>query len=190
MITFSTPAKFGLLALLLCSGLNAQAQARKVAATTPAPVAAPAAVEAAPTATPLRAGTLIVLETTSPVSSKDAQVGQTVSVRVKYDVMVKGRAVIKAGSAGSAQVVGAAHRKGMGKEGILSIKPSVVQAVDGQMVPLSGNAVGSSGDDSKGAAIGLAVAVSPLFLLKKGKDATIPAGYEMQASVANDLEIE
>ena len=40
------------------------------------------------------------------------------------------------------------------------------------------------------AAVALAVAVSPLFLLKKGKDATIPPGYELQAAVANEVEIE
>ncbi|GAB3845194.1 hypothetical protein GCM10028822_03310 [Hymenobacter terrigena] len=144
----------------------------------------------APKPTVLKTGTLVVLETTSPLSSKDAQVGQSVSLRVKFDVVIKGRTVIKAGAAGSAQVVGAEHRKGMGKEGSLSIKPSVVQAVDGQMVPLSSNAVGQAGSDTKGATIGLAVALSPLFLLKKGKDATIPPGYEMQANVATDIEIE
>jgi hypothetical protein len=138
----------------------------------------------------LRPGTLIVLETTNPLSSKDAQVGQSVSLRVKYDVMVNGRAVIKAGAPGSAQVTAAEQRKGMGKEGSLSIKPTVVQAVDGQMVPLSGNGVGQNGEDAKGGTIALAVVVSPLFLLKKGKDAVIPAGYEMQANVASETIVE
>lgn len=138
----------------------------------------------------LKAGTLVVLETSNPLSSKDAQAGQSVSLRVKYDVMVSGRAVIKAGAPGSAQVVAAEQRKGLGKEGTLSIKPTVVQAVDGQMIPLSGNGVGQSGQDTKGGTIALAVVVSPLFLLKKGKDATIPAGYEMQATVASETVVE
>ncbi len=144
----------------------------------------------APKGSLLRAGTLVVLETTNALSSNDAQMGQNVSLRVKYDVMVNGRAVIKAGAPGSAQVVTAEKRKGMGKEGSLSIKPSVVQAVDGQMIPLTGSSTSSAGADSKGAAIGLAVVVSPLFLLKKGKDATIPAGYELQGSVATESTIQ
>ncbi|WP_310398172.1 hypothetical protein [Hymenobacter sp.] len=144
----------------------------------------------APARTVLKAGTLVVLETTTLLSSRDAQTGQTVGLRVKYDVMVSGRAVIKAGASGSAQVTSAEQRKGMGKEGSLAIKPTVVQAVDGQMVPLTGSGNTSAGNDTKGAAIGLAVVVSPLFLLKKGKDATIPAGYEMQASVASETTIE
>lgn len=52
----------------------------------------------------LAAGTIVILETTAPVSSKDAQVGQSIGVRVKYDVVVKGKTLIKAGAAGSAQV--------------------------------------------------------------------------------------
>ncbi|GAA3948031.1 hypothetical protein GCM10022406_32320 [Hymenobacter algoricola] len=144
----------------------------------------------APKGTLLRAGTLIVLETTNPLSSRDAQMGQNVSLRVKYDVMVSGRAVIKAGAPGSAQVINAEQRKGMGKEGSLAIRPSVVQAVDGQMIPLTGSGTSSAGTDTKGAAIGLAVVVSPLFLLKKGKDATIAAGYELQGSVASETTIE
>ncbi|MCC3156926.1 hypothetical protein LJ737_06740 [Hymenobacter sp. 15J16-1T3B] len=140
--------------------------------------------------TTLKAGTLVVLETSNPLSSKDAQVGQSVTLRVKYDVMINGRAVIKAGAPGSAQVVAAEQRKGLGKEGSLSIRPTVVQAVDGQMVPLTGNGVGQNGDDTKGGTIALAVVVSPLFLLKKGKDATIPAGYEMQANVASETVIQ
>lgn len=149
------------------------------------------AIEAhAPMRTVLRAGTLVVLETTNVLSSKDAQMGQSVGLRVKYDVMINGRAVIKAGAPGSAQVTAAEHRKGMGKEGSLAIKPSVVQAVDGQMVPLTGAGSGSAGTDTKGATIGLAVVVSPLFLLKKGKDATIPAGYEMQANVASETVVQ
>jgi len=144
----------------------------------------------APKGTLLRAGTLVVLETSNTLSSNDAQMGQNVSLRVKYDVMVSGRAVIKAGAPGSAQVVTAERRKGMGKEGSLAIKPTVVQAADGQMIPLTGSSSNSAGDDKKGAAIGLAVVVSPLFLLKKGKDATIPAGYELQGSVASETTIE
>lgn len=136
------------------------------------------------------AGTLVVLETTAVLSSKDAQVGQAVSMRVKYDVKIKGRTVIQAGGMGSAQVMTVEPRRGMGKEGSLSIKPTVVQAVDGQMVPLTSTGSASAGTDTKGAAIGLAVVVSPLFLLKKGKDAIIPAGFEMPASVASEMTIE
>jgi hypothetical protein len=136
------------------------------------------------------AGTLVILETTMPLSSRDAQVGQTLTLRAKFDVMIKGRIAIKGGAIGSAQVTSVAQRKGMGKEGSLTIRPTVVQAVDGQMVPLTSNGNSSSGNETKAATVGLAVVVSPLFLLKKGKDATLPPGYELQASVASETTIE
>ena len=40
-----------------------------------------------------------------------------------------------------------------------------------------------------GGAVALVAVVSPVFLLKKVKDAVIPPGYEMQGTVANAAEI-
>ena len=134
----------------------------------------------------LKAGTLVVLETTAVLTSKEATQGQTIPLRVKYAVLVDGQTVIAAGAPAGGQVTAAAHHKGLGKEGSLAIKPSVVQAVDGQMIPLVGQSTASAGNGTAGAAIGLAVVVSPLFLLHKGKEATIPAGYELPGTVANE----
>jgi hypothetical protein len=169
-----------LLCLLTAGTLAAHAQTSPEAST----------VAQTQTAAILKAGNLVVLETTAPLSSKDAQVGQSVGMRVKYDVVINGRTVIKAGAPGSGQVTAAEHRKGMGKQGTLAIRPSVVQAVDGQMIPLVGTGTTSAGSGTAGAAIGLAVVVSPLFLLHKGKDASIPSGYEMQAAVATETTVK
>lgn len=138
----------------------------------------------------LKVGTLVVLETTAPLSSKDAQAGQSVALRVKYDVMADGRAVIKAGAPGSGQVTAAQHRQGLGKEGSLAIRPSAVQTVDGQTVPLTGTGTSAAGDKSTGSAIALAAVVNPFFLLHKGKDASIPAGYELQSNVGAETAVK
>ena len=156
-------------------------------------LAAPATAQkksAGPKSYTIPAGTIVVFETTTPLSSKDAQVGQSVTLRVKYDVVIKGKTLIKGGATGSAQVTTAEAGKGMGKQGSLGLRPSVVQAVDGQMVPLAGNGASAAGEGKTGTSVALAVVVSPLFLLKKGKDATIPAGYEIQGTVANATDIE
>lgn len=179
------------LLLLTSTSLLARAQAPvSPPAATPAPAAteavAPAASQAAIV---LKSGTLVVLETTALLSSKDAKQGQTIPLRVKYDVLISGRVAIKAGASASGQVTAAEHHKGLGKEGSLAIKPTVVQAVDGQMVPLVGAGTASAGSGTAGAAIGLAVVVSPLFLLHKGKEASIAAGYELQGTVANEAII-
>lgn len=152
-------------------------------------LALPGQAQTAPPA-PLKAGALVVLETTAPLSSKDAQVGQRVAMRVKYDVMADGRAVIKAGAPASGQVTSAEHHKGLGKEGTLAIRPSAAQAVDGQLVPLSGAPTSAAGSGTAGAAIGLAVVVSPFFLLHKGKEASLPAGYELQATVGAETLVK
>ncbi len=152
-------------------------------------LAQPGWAQTTPPAT-LKAGALVVLETTVPLSSKDAQLGQNVGMRVKYDVMADGRTVIKAGAPASGQVTSAEHHKGLGKQGSLAIRPSAAQAVDGQMVPLTGAATSAAGSGTAGAAIGLAVVVSPLFLLHKGKEASLPAGYELQATVGAETIVK
>ena len=98
-------------------------------------------------------------------------------LRVKYDVMADGRAVIKADAPGSGQIT-------------LAIRPSVVQAVDGQMITLTGAGTSSAGSSSVGPAVALAVAVSPLFLLYKGKGASIPVGYEMRGNVGTEVSFK
>ncbi len=98
-------------------------------------------------------------------------------LRIKYDVMADGRAVIKADAPGSGQIT-------------LAIRPSVVQAVDGQMVTLTGAGTSSAGSSSVGPAVALAVVVSPLFLLHKSKEASISTGYEMRGNVGAEVSFK
>lgn len=151
-----------------------------------APAAAPPVASTTTTAT-LKTGTLIVVETTNVLSSQSAQPGQSVPMRVKYDVKADGQTVIKAGSLATGQVTDAMHRKGMGKQGFVNIRATAAQAVDGQMVPLIGGNASTSGESTQGTSIALAAVVSPFFLLKKGKEAALPAGYEVQATVASEM---
>ena len=98
-------------------------------------------------------------------------------MQIKYDVMADGRAVIKADAPGSGQIT-------------LAIRPSVVQAVDGQMITLTGAGTSSAGSSSVGPAVALAVVVSPLFLLHKGKEASIPVGYGMRGNVGTEVSFK
>ncbi len=145
----------------------------------------------APTATEakLQAGTTVVMETIQELSSAQMSVGQSVSLRVKYDVIVNGKVLIKGGAMASGQVTSVEHRGGMGKQGAFAMRPTVVQAVDGQMIVLTNGSASMTGEGKVGGAVALAAVVSPLFLLKKGKDAVIPPGYELQGTVANAAEI-
>lgn len=137
----------------------------------------------------LLAGTTVVMETIQELSSAQMSVGQSIPLRVKYDVIVKGQVLIKGGAMASGQVTSLEQRGGMGKKGAFAMRPTVVQAVDGQMIVLANGGASMSGEGKVGGAVALAAVVSPLFLLKKGKDAVIPPGYEMQGTVANAAEI-
>jgi hypothetical protein len=64
-----------------------------------------------------------------------------------------------------------------------------VTAVDGQQVILSGGTY-QEGEDRQTLAIILGVVVCILFLTMKGKDAEIPAGYSVDGTVAQNIEIE
>lgn len=145
--------------------------------------------EVAATEGKLPAGTTVVMETLNELSSGNMSTGMTVSLRVKYDVIVKGKVLIKGGAMASGQVTNVEQRGGMGKKGSFSMRPTVAQAIDGQMIVLTNGGASMSGEGKTGSSVALAAVVSPLFLLKKGKDATIPPGYEMQGTVANAAEI-
>ena len=142
-----------------------------------------------PTEEKLPAGTTVVMETVNELSSGNMSAGQSVPLRVKYDVIVKGKVLIKGGAMASGQITSVEQRGGMGKKGSFNMRPTVAQSIDGQMIVLTNGGASMAGEGKTGSSVALAAVVSPLFLLKKGKDAVIPPGYELQGTVANQAEI-
>ena len=116
-------------------------------------------------------------------------VGQVVDFRVKTDVKVDNKVVIAAGAIAKGQVVRGQKAKGLGKEGFVEIQIKSVRAVDGQEVYLSGGNVYQEGDDQQTLAIVLGVFVCILFLFLKGKNATVPSGFQLNSSVASTVTI-
>ncbi len=137
----------------------------------------------------LKAGTSVTLETTSLVSSKLVSPGQTIELRVRNDVRIGNKVVIKAGAPAKAQVVRVQRAKALGKPGYLEIEARSVTAVDGTEVPLSGGRIYVEGEEKQTLSVVLGLFVCLLFLLMKGKDAEIPPGYTVSAQVASDVEI-
>lgn len=84
----------------------------------------------------VHAGTQVELETTTPLDVKYITPGQTVDLRVKYDVVVGRNIVIPAGSVAKA-MVNDARRKKLFRKSQLCIEPKYVQTPDGRFVPLS-----------------------------------------------------
>ncbi len=137
----------------------------------------------------LNAGTRVALETISMIQSDTVAIGQTIDFRVKYDVKVDNKVVIAAGSIAKGQVMRAEKAKGIGKEGMVEIQIKTVTAVDGQEVFLTGGNVYQEGEDRQVLSIVLGIFVCLLFLVMKGKNAIVPPGYEVSASVASTINI-
>jgi hypothetical protein len=138
----------------------------------------------------LNVGTNVPLETTSIISSDHVAVGQTIDFRVKYDVKVGDKTAIAAGSIAKGQVMRAQKAKGVGKEGYVEIQIKSVTAVDGQEVFLMGGNVYQEGQDKQTLAIVLGILVCILFLTIKGKNAIIPAGYQVTSGVASTVTVK
>lgn len=138
----------------------------------------------------LSAGTMIALETISVIQSDLIFPGQIVDFRVKYDVKVNDKVVIMGGSLAKGQVLRVTKAKGIGQAGFLEIQLKSVTAVDGQEIFLTGGNIYNEGDDKMVLSIVLGVAVCLLFLLLKGKNAVLPAGYQVSTSVAVTTDIK
>jgi hypothetical protein len=137
----------------------------------------------------LPAGTSIPLETVSMIHSQFAMPGQIIDFRVRHDIRVDDKVVIPAGSIAKGQIMRAAPAKGLGKEGFVEVHIKSVTAVDGSEIYLTGGNLFQEGEDRQTLAILLGVLVCILFLTMKGKNAEIPAGYEVNALTATNNQI-
>jgi hypothetical protein len=77
--------------------------------------------------------------------------------------------------------------KGLGKEGSITINFSKVKAADGSTVPIRSTKNAIQGENKGGASVTLVLVSSPLFLLKKGKEAKIPEGKIANLYVDKDV---
>lgn len=136
----------------------------------------------------LPAGTRVELETVQTINSQ-TQVGETIDFKVRADVSIDGKVVIKAGSIAKGTVMSSSKPKGLGKEGKVEIQVKNVTAVDGKIVPLSASSVSREGEDKATISILLGIFICILFLFMKGKDGVIPAGTTTDAVVASNVKI-
>jgi hypothetical protein len=134
-------------------------------------------------------GTIVVVKSIADISSKTAREGDLLDFITAEDILIDGVVVIKENARVSANVEDAEHAKSLGKQGSLTIKFSNVKAANGVNIPLRAVRGSSEGKSTIGATVALSVVLSPLFLLKKGKEIKIPAGKLMEAYVSRDMEL-
>ncbi len=145
----------------------------------------------------LRAGTPIVVEASQTYNSKNLSEGQTVNVRVKYNVIVNKQTLVAAGALGTANISDLTKPGAFGKAGRMELQMQSVQSVDGQQILLSGTPMIAEGQNKKGLAWGLSIGLFLLTIIGgiagifiKGKPAEVKAGTTTNTSVASDAQVE
>jgi len=148
-------------------------------------------IKKAPTDTLIKIeeGMLIKVKSLTEINSKTASEGDLIDFTVYEDLVIKGRTVLKEGTIVRCRIEDAEKAKGVGKQGSIRIQFEFTKAIDGTKIPLRSTKSVVEGENKGTGAIALAVVVSPLFLLKKGKEAKIPAGKIMEAYVQRDVEV-
>lgn len=143
-------------------------------------------------------GTPVVVEAVQTYSSKNLNIGQSLSVRVKFNIVQDKQILVAAGALGTANISKLEKPKIFGKPGKMELQVQRVQAVDGQQILLSGIPLILEGQNKRALALGLGIGVGVVtfglgliigFFIK-GKDAEFNAGTNINSSVASDMEIE
>jgi hypothetical protein len=168
-------------------GTTLLAFATAAGAQTGAPVVVPASQPVAAPAAPAPAGAVAALmpeatefkvRLTAAISSRTSAEGDAVPMVVAQDVSVGGHVFIKEGTPVRA-VVSEAHRSGrMGRGGQLSMLVQSTTGQDQQRIPVR-SAKTKEGDNATGSTVALTVLFGPIGLLKRGHEATYPAGTEV-----------
>jgi hypothetical protein len=109
---------------------------------------------------------LILMDT---VSSKTAQVGDKINFQTAEDVVINGRTIITKGVPGLGTVTQTQESRILGQKGTLEFSIDELILPDGKLIQLTADQK-AAGQAKTGAAIAASVIVTPLFLLKKGKD--------------------
>jgi hypothetical protein len=137
----------------------------------------------------LRDGTRVAVRLSEPLSSATAKSGDIITFEVLENLVIDGDVVIKAGTPARGTVVEAAEKRRMGRAGKLAYTLTETTSVDRQVIKLRAS------QDKKGdshvtstvvttAAVAVFVPVAaPFFLLRKGKDITIPEGTRVDAFI-------
>jgi hypothetical protein len=133
-------------------------------------------------------GTPIKLKFKQTVSSKTANANDPVEFEVIENVKISNTVVIAKGATAKG-IVASVQRSGMlGRKGKLEVAVKEVELVSGERISL--RASKESGGGNSGGIIAVAILVSPIALLFKGKNITYEAGTEIQAFVDGNFELE
>jgi hypothetical protein len=131
----------------------------------------------------------VYLEIAQPLSSETAMVGESVLLRVAFDVRSRGFVVIKRGAPASGSVEEAVSTGIVGKAGLLVLRPQRCNAVDGSAVLLEGeHRIQGAEYFEESAAVAGMVCCLGIFL--KGKKAEVEEKTIVSSFVVNGVSVD
>jgi hypothetical protein len=144
--------------------------------------------QSAPPTIKIQDATTVHLALNESLSSATNKVDDPVTLDVTEDVKVGDVVAIPKGSKAVGHVVEVEPHHSLGRAGKLNFAIDNVKAPDGSNVRLRALSI-RKGEDKTGAVIAGTLLLSPLFLLKRGKDVTIEKGTALTVYVDGDREI-
>ncbi|HEY2014661.1 MAG TPA: PEGA domain-containing protein [Bryobacteraceae bacterium] len=129
------------------------------------------------------------LSLTEPLSSATNEVDDPVRFEVTEDVRVMDVVVVPKGSTAVGHVVEVEPKRRLGRAGKLNFTIDHVKALDGSNLRIRASST-RKGDDKTGTVIVGTVLLSPLFLIMRGKDVSIPKGTAVAAYVDGDRDVQ
>jgi hypothetical protein len=134
-------------------------------------------------------GTVVFVTTNTMISPEQAKIGDTVELTVANDVVIGGKTVIRAGAPAKGEIVASKDQNYIGIAGKIGLTLRSVEAVDGSTIQISGSKI-VEGKDKMVMSIGLSLVCCLLFALIKGGEAVLPAGTQIEATVASTSMVE
>ncbi|MDB6163821.1 MAG: hypothetical protein JWL98_1253 [Xanthomonadaceae bacterium] len=132
------------------------------------------------------AGTVVDLETTEPISSRDRKHGDLFGLRLHTSLIRGGLVVIPAGTTGVGEIVHADRARGGGKPGELILAARYLQIGD-QHLRLHALRLGATGKDNAGTALAVSMAIGVFAQFIHGGEVEVPTGTLAQARLLDDF---
>lgn len=133
-------------------------------------------------------GTIVSLQLLQDISSSSANVGDVLEFETNEPIIIDNMVVVPKGTKASGKVTEATPRKIAGKAGKLNFTIDYLNFANGKVIRLNSEQKGT-GKNKTGTAIAEAVLLTPLFLLKKGKNIKFEKGQIFKAFVEKDTEL-
>ena len=137
----------------------------------------------------VKAGTIVPLVSMYEVRGKTAHIGDMVDFKVSRDVLNENKLVIPSGAIAKGEVYKANRSSWWGTKGKLGIRLKYVTLPNGKMIYLTNSDIYITGKNRTPLTVILSCCgfVECMFIC--GSKAVMPAGYEYDARVANDMPI-